>query len=179
MSPVTVFFAPYREEDRHSHELLRRAAARFTGKDPGPIGRGEWGKPFFPDHPALHFSISHSGAYWLCAFSERPVGIDIQHCGSFLPPEKLSRRFFHPREDSFLAAENYQRFYDLWTAKESFVKFTGRGFYDDPESFSVVGEDGVFPSVQGAQLRHVPFCEGYSFCVCSEVMGEIIFQELT
>ncbi len=179
MSPITVFTAPYSDESRHSHELLRRAASLLLGRDPGHAERGQWGKPFFPEESALHFSISHSGEFWLCAFSEQPVGIDIQCCKSFVPPETLSRRFFHPREDAFLARNGYERFYDLWTAKESFVKFTGKGFYDEPESFSVVGEGGEFPSVQGVQLRHILFEDGYSVCVCGECLDEIVFRELT
>lgn len=178
MPSVTVFAAPYSEDDRHSHELLRKAATLFAGYDPGRIARGPWGKPCFPDSDALHFSISHSGDWWLCAFSDRPVGIDLQRCGSYVPPETLSRRFFHPREDAFLAQDGYKRFYDLWTAKESLVKFTGRGFHDEPESFSVVAEDGTFPWAEGAQLRHLSFREGYSLCVCAEVIDGILFREL-
>ncbi len=177
MSPITVFTAPYSDDSRHSRELLRRAARILLGHDPGPVAQGQWGKPSFVNESTLHFSISHSGEFWLCAFSDRPVGIDIQCCKSFVLPEKLSRRFFHPAEDSFLARDGYERFYDLWTAKESFVKFTGRGFFDDPGSFSVVGEGGAFPSAPDAQLRHIPFREGYSVCVCSDRLGEIVFRE--
>ena len=179
MSPVTIFAAPYSEDARQSHELLRRAATIHTGGDPGIIAVGPCGKPFFQDNGALHFSISHSGDYWLCAFSAQPVGIDLQRCRSFVPPETLSRRFFHPREDAFLSQNCYIRFYDLWTAKESWVKFTGRGFYDEPETFSVVAEDGGFPVVEGAQMRHIPFREGYSLCVCCEDLDEIIFRDMT
>ena len=178
MSSVILFTAPYSEGDHHSHTLLRRAAAILAGRDPGGVEREAWGKPFFPDLPALHFSISHSGDWWLCAFSDRPVGIDIQRCGSFVPPETLSRRFFHPQEDDFLALQGYERFYDLWTAKESYVKFTGRGFYDEPESFSMVDENGNFPAAKSAQLRHIPFQEGYSLCVCAEHLENIVFREL-
>ena len=128
--------------------------------------------------PRLHFSISHSGMFWMCAFSGRPVGIDLQRHGSYVPPETLSRRFFHPLEDAFLQREGYQRFYDLWTAKESFVKFIGTGFYTEPETFSVVSESGEFPTASGAQLRHIPFREGYSLCLCSEEIDGIVLREM-
>lgn len=179
MSLVTIFTAPYSQDARHSHQLLRRAALLLAGHEPGGIEYGPWGKPCFTDLPTLHFSISHSGELWICAFSDKPVGADLQRCTSFVPPETLSRRFFHPREDAFLAQDGYERFYDLWTAKESLVKFTGRGFYDEPESFSVVAKDGRFPSAEGVRLQHVPFREEYSLCICTEVIGEIVFRELT
>lgn len=101
MPSVTIFTAPYSEENRHSHQLLCRAAMLLTGRDPGSIARGPWGKPCFPNLPMLHFSISHSGEWWLCAFSDRPVGIDLQRCVSFVSPKTLSRRFFTRRRILF------------------------------------------------------------------------------
>ena len=45
-----------------SHALLARAAALYTGRTPeefGPPALSARGKPYFPDCPALFFSISH------------------------------------------------------------------------------------------------------------------------
>ena len=35
-------------------------------------------KPWFPDYPHLHFSVSHSGSLSLCALGETPVGADVE-----------------------------------------------------------------------------------------------------
>lgn len=179
-SHVVIFSAPF-ADGYSSHDLLLQAAQRYCGLTSEALGVLETqpgGKPFFPSHPDLHFSITHSGDWWLCAFSDQPVGLDLQVHRSYAAPETLSRRFFHPREDAFLSLDNYRRFYDLWCAKESWVKYTGRGFTDIPESFSVVSTAGEFPAMEGVQMRLFPFAQGYSLCVCSQTLHSIRFLPL-
>ncbi len=181
METFTVFSVPSQEGDGLSHAHFYRAAQLYTGLTREQLGEMQvntWGKPFLPLHPDLHFSISHSGEWWLCAFGSAPVGLDVQIHHSHLPPETLSRRFFHPTEDGFLARENYRRFFDLWCAKESWVKFLGIGFSQDPERFSVVGTDGSFPCVSGASLQLIPFVPGYSLCLCTRIPAQVRFHSL-
>jgi 4'-phosphopantetheinyl transferase len=160
-----------------SHALLRCAAARYTGAAGDfTLARGTWGKPCFPLLPDVCFSISHSGDFWMCAFSPRPVGLDVQ----FHVPrnqEKLSRRFFHPEEDAFLRRGGYDRFYDVWAAKESYLKYTGRGITDDLSAFSVVS-GGCFPAVAGAALQLISWREDYSLCLCAGEMGAVVLTAL-
>ena len=181
-SDVVIFSAPFAQERCSSHTLLLQAASLYSclnSDTPGDLEFNPWGKPFFPSHPDLHFSITHSGDWWLCAFSGQPVGLDLQIHRSYAAPETLSRRFFHPREDAFLALDHYRLFYDLWCAKESWVKYTGRGFSDIPESFSVVSPTGEFPAMEGVQMQLLPFRENYSLCVCSQTLGHIRFSPLS
>ena len=42
------------------------------------LTKGENGKPYLHGYPEIHFNISHSGAYAVCALAGIPVGIDIQ-----------------------------------------------------------------------------------------------------
>lgn len=179
--PVSIYYRPFQEGADHSHALLRQAAARYAGCPAlclGPIEQGPWGKPFFSGAPQLQFSLTHSGRWWLCAFSAAPLGLDLQAHHSYLSPAKLSQRFFHPAEDAFLSRTGYLRFFDLWCAKESWVKFTGRGFFDDPSTFSVASPSGSFPVQEGAQLRLLPFSPGYSLCLCAATLGQIGFLSL-
>jgi len=178
MADTVIYYAPFSEDSRHSHELLEKAVFSYTGQTPGALSQGTWGKPFFPNMTDLHFSITHSGNYWLCAFSPAPVGLDLQVHRSFLPPEKLSRRFFHPMEDRFLRENDYMQFFSLWTVKESWVKYTGRGFFDDPATFSVVSEEGAFPYMEGVVFHQPDFRSGYSLCLCAESVCEITFLPL-
>lgn len=168
--PVTLFRAPFSEDSRRSHALLYRAAARYSGLSPGDLGplvSGPWGKPSFSGAPHLHTSLSHSGSWWICALSPQPVGLDLQIHRAGAPLATLSRRFFHPREDAYLAGQDYRPFFDLWCAKESYVKFTGQGFHLDPSEFSVVAPDGAFPCCPGVCLRLLPADPGYSLCLCT------------
>lgn len=175
-SDVTIFRASFQEDSSLSHTLLLQAASCYSGLPAVQLGSLEinpWGKPSFSKRPQLHFSITHSGHWWLCGFADQPIGLDLQVHRTHAAPERLSQRFFHPREDAFLAEEDYSRFFDLWCAKESWVKYTGRGFYDGTESFSVVSLAGEFPAVEGAQLRLIPFDAEYSLCLCAKALGEI------
>jgi phosphopantetheinyl transferase len=123
----------------------------------------------------VEFSVSHSRGIWACGFGCHPLGIDVEYHRDTCKFEAVARRFFHPEEYRYL--ENYAFapgvFYPLWTAKESYVKFTGEGISDLYSSFSVVEGDKLSGRVRDAQYRHIPVREGYSFCVCAQEIGEI------
>lgn len=89
------------------------------------------GKPRLTDREDIHFSISHSGHWAVCAVSDRPVGVDVERprCS----PE-VARRFFHPDE---LLSEDPVFLTRLWTAKEAFVKALGLGLTIPLDSFLV------------------------------------------
>lgn len=107
----------------------------FPGGVP-EILRQERGKPYFAGNGNVHFSVSHSGALVAVAFGDRPLGIDLQQhkCRGYETREdaitrhrKLSSRYFHPQEQAYLENDPWEGFFRIWTAKESFVKRTGRG----------------------------------------------------
>lgn len=172
---VSLYVSPVSECDKNlSHTLLCRAAQCFTG-----LKEADWsvlrtaeGKPFFPAVPQVCFSLTHSGSYWLCAFSYRPLGIDLQ-AHQPCSRETLSQRFFHPCEDAFLRLHCYRDFFSLWAAKESYLKFTGQGITGGLDHFSVVSSSGVFPALAGVDLRLLPFLPGYSLCLCAQRLGEV------
>lgn len=147
-----------------------------------PAGRGrarplaDWrtpkGKPYFLSAPALHCSVTHSGDYWLGAFSDQPLGIDLQIYRK-VRREAVSRRFFHPTEDAYLQSEGYRDFFRVWAAKESFVKCSGEGIDSGFGRFSVADSGGLLPRVQGQSLWFVPFREGYSLCVCTKEISSV------
>ena len=89
----------------------------------------EGGKPYLTDAPHVHFSLSHSGGWAVCAVSDHPVGVDIQRRET--GRRDIAARFFHPNEVQYLhslsPADREQAFYTLWALKESCVKADGRG----------------------------------------------------
>ncbi|QNM06747.1 4'-phosphopantetheinyl transferase family protein [Qiania dongpingensis] len=151
--------------------------------------RTEKGKPYFPFCPGLQFSISHSGSYWVCAFAEEPVGIDLQEHtkkndetteAAASRYRKLAGRFLHPDEASYVREQtenSYDRFFRIWAAKESYVKYTGSGIDGRFGEMSVLPEAGPIEGLPeengirvwkaaGAWFHEVPFRENYSLCVC-------------
>lgn len=170
----TLYICAPPENQRHSRVLLQQVVRRFLKNAAADYTLAETaqGKPYFPALPHVQTSVTHSGDYWLCAVGRHSVGLDLQ-AHQKVRAQVLSSRFFHPREDRFLRQENYCRFFDLWTAKESFVKYTGRGIADGLDTFSVVGEDGTFPACEGAQLRLLAFLPEYSLCICAREIGAV------
>lgn len=118
-------------DGKSSHELLLRAAALYSGEDANSFApvfsRGK--KPYFSFRPDIHFSISHSGSIWLCAFSEIEVGADVQIIAGERPWEKLAARFFHPSESDAVKRSSApcDTFTDIWSRKEAVVKLLGIG----------------------------------------------------
>lgn len=98
----------------------------------------KFGKPSLK-RKDIFYNISHSGKYVTCAISNKMVGIDIQkHIEKF--EEIIS--FFSISEKEYLASIPLQKllikeFFKIWTVKESYVKFLGRGLYKELDSFSL------------------------------------------
>jgi 4'-phosphopantetheinyl transferase len=86
------------------------------------IQLGELGKPYLPDFPHIHFNISHSGNYVVCAFSESPVGIDIQTIMTY--KEKIARRVLSPEKVRKIEESNNPDllFTRYWAEKEALLK---------------------------------------------------------
>ncbi len=106
------------------------AALPETARLPG-------GKPWFPAHPHIHFSISHSGPLVLCAVGDAPLGVDIE----LIRPRRagLPRCVLSQGEYTWFEARgcNWEDFYTLWTLKEGRCKYTGRGLDCSPAGLSV------------------------------------------
>ena len=173
MTDVTIYAAPLPEGPEASHRLLRRAAPQLTDCT---LARQAQGKPWFPAAPELHFSISHSGGRWVCAFADAPVGLDLQAhrpCRALA----LARRFFAPEEAEWLCSRGEAAFFDLWCAKESWLKYTGRGLSALPEAI-VLAPDGQFPARPDARLQLLPVFDGYSLCVCTKDAARVALREL-
>ena len=142
--------ARYRQErDRRlclGAELLLRQGLRDAGKPyPPALTFGPHGKPYLQDE-GLWFSLSHSGEWALCALADREVGCDIEEIRK--TDLAIARRFFTPEEYARIAAgetpeERQERFFRLWTLKESFLKVTGRGLSLPLNAFSIQTENGI------------------------------------
>lgn len=90
------------------------------------------GKPFLRENPHLHFSLSHSGPWAVCAVGDAPLGVDVE-----LPrcTMEIAQRFFHPSE--LPETEDKDFLLRLWTAKEAFVKAMGGGLTIPLDCFRV------------------------------------------
>ena len=87
----------------------------------------EYGKPYLPNYPDVHFNISHSGEYVACAVSDKPVGVDIQkigECNSDVAERVCNEKELEQIENS---SDKASEFTKLWTQKEAVLKMYGTG----------------------------------------------------
>ncbi len=95
---------------------------------------GEQGKPYLPDHPKVHFNLSHSGNRVICAVGPVEVGCDVETVKE--SHIKTVIRCFAESEQ-IVAARSAENFFRLWTLKESIVKLSGKGLLIPLKSFEV------------------------------------------
>ena len=146
--------------------LLNRAVAEEYGVRGLVIEKTEHGKPFFPERPDIHFSLSHTDGAVLCAVSSAPVGCDVQIHRAV--HSRLPERVCAPEE--LLQMD----FFDLWSLKESWIKL--RGLIDRPLREIVFSRsDGIVtapplgagPAAAPVYARLYGGFGGYSAAVCS------------
>lgn len=102
-----------------------------------------YGKPFLLNNPNIHYNISHSGSYVTCVFSDEEVGIDIEEVKEV--NLNISKRFFTIDEYNYvMEKDSKHRFYEVWTKKESRIKYEGLGLYMPLNSFSIFDTNGSF-----------------------------------
>ena len=139
--------------------------------------KNEWGKPRLVSN-AVDFSLSHAGNFCVCALDSSPLGVDVE-----LPRISMAvaARCFHPDEAAFLQTlpEEAQKdaLLRLWTAKESYLKYTGEGL-SGLTAVCTVSQGCVFPSVPGVHLQLLPLFAGYSVCVCTAAPAKIAVRSL-
>lgn len=121
---------------------------------------GRCGKPRLMDFP-LHFSLSHSGGYVLCAAADREIGADIQQFRT-MNLLRLAKRFFPEQEYAALErcddSEQERLFFTLWSRKEAYGKLTGQGVA------AMLGRSDF-----SADWESVSAPWGYALEICTEI----------
>lgn len=87
------------------------------------IEYSEHGKPVCTSHD-VYFSVSHSGDYVICVADTKEIGVDIEKIKSV--PNTLICKIFNKVEANW-AGSSDERFLEIWTAKEAYLKLTGLG----------------------------------------------------
>jgi 4'-phosphopantetheinyl transferase len=90
------------------------------------------GKPSLPVTYDLIFNLSHSQDLVMYGFSRcLNLGVDVEHIRPVQDLLDLSDRFFAPQEAAFLRslppAAQTAMFFQIWTAKEAYLKALGEG----------------------------------------------------
>ena len=139
-----------------------------------------YGKPYIHPKFNLNFNISHSAEWIVCAISEYPVGIDIE---KILPIEfSIANHFFSMEEYNALISQDEGKkltyFYQLWCAKESYIKAVGKGLSISLDSFTINIYNNLYSIKHNSENSklYIKECEidsNYVLVVCSQIEKEI------
>lgn len=146
--------------------LLRRALKECCGITEFTVAEGEYGKPYLAGGGAF-FSVSHAGRLAAVCVSDKEVGVDVEQ----IKPVKTSlvKHFCAPADiDYIFGSVSYEkkeigdeqtlrRFFEIWTLKEAYGKYTGRGLCEE---------------IRKKSIRDIPHefrCpEGYVLCIVTD-----------
>jgi 4'-phosphopantetheinyl transferase len=158
--------------------LARHSVGHYLDKPYQEINLvfGEKGKPHIGNLTDVHYNISHSGHYVVCAVSSKELGIDVERIRKV--NLRIAERFFSPSEiHDLMAVEEENRmqyFITLWTIKESYLKAIGRGLTQHLNSFTIVrngnsylltgNEEAELYGIEIQQLNHE-----YMMAICAHL----------
>ena len=125
---------------------------------------GESGKPGIRGRADFHYNLSHSGPWVVLAFGDSPVGVDVEAYREDLNIRSFANRFFTPEEARYClntTGNPYHLFFQIWTGKESYLKYLGTGLKKALSSFS------VFAPEDGVRIHHQLLPDGSSLSLCT------------
>jgi len=155
------------ESDRKLHvysEVLLRTCIceALSIKNPDiQFDKNEFGKPFLPGYPAFHFNISHTRYAAAAAIGDSALGVDVEKINA--ADTAVARRAFTEKEIAYVNAGRTDidiRFSEIWTKKEAYVKWTGKGLPADLSSIDVSADPA------GTRMITIQF-SGYVVSFCS------------
>ncbi|MBF7105134.1 4'-phosphopantetheinyl transferase superfamily protein (plasmid) [Pediococcus pentosaceus] len=119
-----------KKEELITYSLLQQSLEKYFGRQLCEIGIDVQGKPYFEDHPNVHFNVSHSNGFSACAISlTKSVGVDIQTIVEYTHEFDF---VLHKNEINLIDNEALKRRKDelftvIWSTKESYLKCLGTG----------------------------------------------------
>ncbi|WP_198538358.1 4'-phosphopantetheinyl transferase family protein [Marinicella sediminis] len=147
----------YFAKDRHQYMVTRSLLRVVLSKYHKDVEPREWqfetnayGRPYIANEtqaPRVHFNISHAKNLVMLAIAQHEyLGVDVEYLerkGNWLD---IADTFFSPDEvEQLLALEDLekkkQRYFDLWTLKEAYVKACGMGLSIPLSDFSFIFND--------------------------------------
>lgn len=116
----------------------------------GEILTDKFGKPYF-HNSKVYFNISHSGNYVVAAVSKHRIGVDVQRIQQ--DKHRIAEKNFLPSECEYINgveddAVIQQRFCEIWTIKEAYLKNIGIGLRKPLNSFEI-SLSGEAPQIIG------------------------------
>lgn len=135
----------------------------------------KYGKPYLKSYDNFYFNLSYSENIVTCGISSREIGIDIEKIKN-INFKKITNLFFTKHENNYIlnSSDKLKCFFKLWTLKESYLKYTGKGLgilndvsikIGDKKNIKVLENNNT----QDLDLRTFISRSEYIISICSEI----------
>ena len=164
--------------------IMAEALLKYALTDCGysilpPIEKNKYGKPIFNSVNDLCFSISHSGDIVLVALSDKQIGVDVEQINRTTDRLGIANKFFSKAEYEYVFSssdeqQRNERWTQIWTLKESYIKYIGQGLSKRLNTFEVsFSQNGILLTDNGKILDRIYMNsfmleKEYAVAVCGE-----------
>ncbi|MBQ3374541.1 MAG: 4'-phosphopantetheinyl transferase superfamily protein [Oscillospiraceae bacterium] len=148
--------------------MIRALAAKRLGRADAALLVSEYGKPYFAQEDAPHFSLSHSGSLVVLASAGTPLGVDVEVCRQMEWRDFSS--LFSGEERAMLESAEFPLacFYRIWTVREAFSKAVGLGLSLFEAAGAEINYRAAAASFQGEEYRFRTWeYPGYTVSLCA------------
>ena len=149
-------FARHRRRFIAARGILRQLLGNYLEIAPSQVkfGYSDRGKPFLSQpmvSNSLQFNVSHSEEYALYGFAlNHQIGVDVEYLRRMPDAVNIARRFFSPAELNLVQnaapPERHHLFFQLWTAKEAYLKAIGTGLTGMLDNIEIALDQNLRPS---------------------------------
>lgn len=178
--------------DQHRHRYivsranLRIILGKYLNLDPAEIEfiYDDHGKPRIKssqNHDHLEFNMSHSQNFSLYGIVKKyAIGVDVEYHRKMSDADQISERFFTEQESALIKntsePEKLNIFFQLWTAKEAYLKCTGEGIAGGLDQFAVKFDQQKAIGLLGINPNLKEICHWYfsSFLLAPHYQGAVV-----
>ncbi len=178
------------QDKKREHELGRQLLSfgliKNYGRDYAVEQDGN-NKPVLNSDMGIQFSISHTKGLVACGISRGNIGVDTEHIRPY--DERLMKRVCTGDEIAYICKHKgaeAERFFRIWTLKESYLKATGEGISVPMKDISfTIGESDFPPPCRirsgmgiitankpGWEFRQFVFANKFIVSICVQKSGK-------
>lgn len=179
-----LYFDEEKKQRTISELFVRYLACRFINKKNEELifSKNIYGKPFVQNTQNFCFNISHTKNVIAVAVSRTSIGVDVEHiccCDS-----RIVDRFFCPMEIEYVRRDlkkMKEHFCEIWTMKEAYIKWLGKGLSEPLNSFDVLDENlpCFFTTLKKEDYR-ISVCQEKGTCLdeCVDIAEKVVYDKL-